>query len=250
MKFFTGWMVAAGLVLVTTAAQAQAPDGTGRPSYTPVSDVGGPIPGSYAAMPPEAPRSGYGVGPTLLPPAEVYTVVHESGFSPLGIPHQRGFIYTIAVIGRGGEDGRLVIDARNGRVLRFVPAHGMGDNFNDDRSLTYGPPGALPQMTNVRGTPRPPRAIPHVASRTVPVPKANPLAATPAPEPAQPQTPAQQQSATGQPKSAEAQTPPSAATITGGAVQAQAQAQQAQVSAKPAPQIAPTREMPEAQGLE
>ncbi len=39
----------------------------------------------------------------LLPPQEVYTVVRESGFSPLGMPRQRGFVYTIAVIDRGGE---------------------------------------------------------------------------------------------------------------------------------------------------
>jgi hypothetical protein len=243
MKLFTGWMVAAGLALAATAAQAQFPatEGAGRPSYTPASDVGGPTPGPYAAMPPEAPRPGYGSGPTLLPPIEVYTVVRESGFSPLGIPHQRGFIYTIAVIDRGGQDGRLVIDARNGRVLRFVPSHGMGDNFNDD-GLTYGPPATLPPMTDFRDAPRPPRTIPHVASRAVPVPKANPLATKPLSEAAQPQMPAQQQSTAAQPKSTQAQTPPPApAALTAGA---------AQVQAKPAPQIAATQEMPKVQGLE
>jgi len=227
MKFFTGWMVAAGLVLVTTGAQAQvsAPDGAGRPSYSPVSDVGGPIPGGpYAAMPPEAPRPRYGYGPTLLPPTEVYTVLRESGFLPLGIPQLRGYVYTIAVIDRGGGDGRLVIDARNGRVLRFVPARGFGDNFNDDPGVSYGPATTLSPMTNVTGAPRPPRTIPHVANRTVPVPKANPLAAKPAPGP--------------QAKSAEAQTPPPSAVTTGAA------------EAKPAPQIAPTQEMPKVQGLE
>ena len=244
MKFFTGWLAAAGLVLVATAAQAQvsAPDGAGRPSpYTPASDVGGPPPGGpLAAMPPEAPRPGYGPrygsGPMLLPSMEVYTVVRESGFSPLGIPHQRGFIYTIAVIDRRGEDGRLVIDARDGRVLRFVRAHGMGDTFNDDFGASYGPPGSPPPTTDAtRGTPRPPRSVPPVASRTVPVPKANPLAAKPAtgPEPEPPQ-----QRSVAPPKSAEAQTPPPAAVTTGA------------VAAKPTPQIAPTQEMPKVQGLE
>jgi hypothetical protein len=232
-------MVAAGLALAVTAVQAQVPatEGAGRPSYTPVSDVGGPTPGPFAAMPPEAPRPGYGSGPTLMPSIEVYTVLRESGYLPLGIPHQRGFIYTIAVIDRGGEHGRLVIDARDGRVLRFIPSHGIGDNFSGDPGLTYGPPATLPPMTNFRDAPRPPRTIPHVASRTVPVPKANPLAAKPAPEPAQP---AQQQSAAGQPKSAEAQTPPPVALTTGAA----------QAQAKPAPQIAPTQDMPKVQGLE
>src|SRR5882672_2609715 len=139
MKFFTGWLVAAGLVLVATAAQAQirAPYEAGRSSYTPVSDVGGPNPGGpYAAMPSEAPRPGY--GPTLLPSIEVYTVVRESGFSPLGIPHQRGFIYTIAVVGRGGDSGRLVIDARDGRVIRFMRGNWFGDNFNEDFSAIDG----------------------------------------------------------------------------------------------------------------
>ena len=36
------------------------------------------------------------------------------------------------MIDRGGDDGRLVIDARTGRILRFMPADRMGDNFNED----------------------------------------------------------------------------------------------------------------------
>jgi hypothetical protein len=249
MKLFTGWISAVGLVLAATGAHAQmvAPNEAGRPLYRSVSDVSGPVGGPYAAMPPEAPRPGY--GPTLLPSTEVYTVVREAGLSPLGIPHLRGFIYSIAVIDRSGNDGRLVIDARNGRILRLVSAHGMGDNFNEDPAVIYGAPGTLPPPTNVRGAPRPPRTIPHVTSRTVPVPKASPLAnkpvtepaAKPAPEQAQqapvpPQTPPQQTAATA-PKPAEA-TPPPAAVTTG------------EAQAKPAPQIAPTQDMPKVQGLE
>ena len=192
----------------------------------------------------------------LLPPTEVYTVVRESGFSPLGIPQQRGFVYTISVIDRGGDDGRLIIDARTGRIIRFIPAHRMGENFNDDLTMNYGPPGPLPP-THVRGAPRPPKPLPHVASRTVPVPKPSPLAAAkpatrrtggqtaaarpaavePAAKPAAAAEPVQQ-SAAAQPKSAEAQTPPPAAVTTGA------------VQAKPAPQIAPTQDMPKVQGLE
>jgi hypothetical protein len=238
MKFFTGWIVAAGLAVVATGAHAQivAPDEAGRPLYRSASDVDGPYaggPGPYAAMPPEAPRPGYGYGPTLLPSIEVYTVVREAGLSPLGIPHLRGFVYTIAVIDRSGNDGRLIIDARNGRIVRLVSAHGMGGNFNDDPAVIYGPPGTLPPPTNVRREPRPPRVVPHVASRTVPVPKANPLATKPAtaPEPVL-------KSAAAAPKPAEAATPPQAA-VTGGPAEA-----------KPSPPIAPTQEMPKVQGLE
>src|SRR3977135_2935795 len=105
-----------------------------------VSDVGGP----YAAVPPEGPVPGY--GPRLLPPREVYAIVRESGFSPLGMPQQRGVGYTI-----------YVIDARSGRIIRFMPAYRMGDNFNEDLNSAYGPVGPLPPPTNsgYRRAPRP-----------------------------------------------------------------------------------------------
>ena len=187
MKLFTGWTLSAGLVVLAAAANAQgfAPYETGRSPYTVVSDVDGP----YAAMPAEIPQPRY--GPHLLPPTEVYTVLRESGFLPLGIPRLRGLVYTISVIDRGGDDGRLVIDARNGRIVRFIPASRMGDDFNDDLTGSYGPVGALPPVSAVRGPPRPPATVPHVASRTpaVPMPRAapprageaKPLAAQPAP---------------------------------------------------------------------
>jgi hypothetical protein len=241
---FTGWVMSAGLVLTAAAANAQvlAPYGAGRSPYAAVSDVDGPYVGGpytggpYAAPPPEAPGPRYG-GPMLLPPQEVYTILRENGFSPLGIPHQRGFVYTIAVIDRGGTDGRLVIDARNGRILRFMPAYRMGDNFNEDPTVSDGPAGPLPPVSTVRGA--------RVASHTppaVPMPKASPLlhgsatpkptaplAAAPAPEPAQ-------QSAAMQAKPADAPPPAAAPAI---------------VEVKPAaPPIQPTQEMPKAQGLD
>ena len=66
-------------------------------------------------------------------------MLRDNGFSPLGIPRLRGFVYTIAVIDRGGEDGRLVIDARNGRIIRFLPAYRTGDNDYEDQSALRGP---------------------------------------------------------------------------------------------------------------
>jgi hypothetical protein len=228
MKLFTGWAVLAGLILAATAANAQ----TSR--YSLVSDVDGP----YAAMPREAPPPRYG-GPMLLPPHEVYTIVRESGFSPLGIPQQRGFVYTISVIDRGGDDGRLVIDARTGRIIRFMPAYRMGDNFDAALTATYGPVGALPPVSPVRGRLRPPASIPHVASRApaVPLPKAPPPRADEAkPQAATPAPPPPQQSAAVQPKPAEA-IPQAAAP--------------APAEAKPAaPQLQPTQEMPKVQGLD
>jgi hypothetical protein len=172
MKLFTGWIVSAGLVFTAATAHAQgvAPRGTDGSPYVAVTDVGGP----YAAMPPEAPAPGYGYGPTLLPAREVYTVVRENGFSPLGVPQQRGMFYVISVVDRGGDDGRLVIDARNGRMVRFTPAYRTGYNSSQEVPVIYGSGTTLPPMSNARGVPRPPASVPQVASRTtsVPLPKA------------------------------------------------------------------------------
>jgi hypothetical protein len=222
MKLFTGCL-AAGLALFAGGAQAQmlAP-------YTPVSDFGGP----YAAAGPGAPGAPYGNGPRLLPPEEVYTVVRENGFSPLGIPRQRGFVYAIEVIDRGGESGRLIVDARDGRIVRFRPGYTIGNNFGEEPAVIHGQSGPLPPSTPVRGEPRPPRSIPHVAKLTVPVPKASPLAAKPETQP-QPQ----QQSAATQPKPAEAPAAPPAVTT-------------GMAQAKPVAEIAPTKDLPKVQGLE
>jgi hypothetical protein len=261
MKLFTGWVMSAGLVFAVGAANAQmpAPYEIRNSGYSVVSDVGAPYGGGrygagrYAAMPPEAPGPGY--GPTLMPAREVYTVVRESGFSPLGIPQQRGLFYTIAVIDRGGDDGRLVIDARTGRIIRFMPAYRMGDNFNEDMAVTYGPVGPLPPVGNMHGVPRPPAPVPpRMASRTppVPLPKAppphageiKPLADKSADKPAVDKPAADkpagiepaQQSAAVQAKPADAPLPPQAAVPI--------------VAAKPTAQIQPTQEMPKVQGLE
>ncbi len=238
MKLFTGCL-AAGLVLGAAGAQAQmpAPYEAGRSPTTSVSDVGGP----YAAARPEVPGPQYGNGPRLLPPEEVYTVLRENGFSPLGIPRQRGFVYAIAVIDRGGEGGRLIIDARDGRIVRFRPGLEIGNNFNSDITGSASPE-ALPPPTHVRGEPRPPKSIPHVASRTVPVPKASPLATKPEVQDkpqvqARPEAQPLQQSAATQAKPAEAPAAPPAVT-TGSA------------PAKPVAQIAPTQDLPKVQGLE
>jgi hypothetical protein len=262
MKLFSGWVIPAGLVLMAGAANAQmlAPYDTGRSPYAAVSDIDGP----YAAMPPdEAPPR---TGPRLLPAREVYTVVRESGFSPLGIPQQRGLFYTIAVIDRAGVDGWLVIDARDGRIVRRTPGDRMGGDVNGEPTQQYGAAGPLlPPVSTVRGGPRPPASIPRVASRTpsVPIPKAAPprvgdepktLAAKPVPEQAVPSQPVQpseaaqpaqppQQSAAVQVKPADTQSaPPSAAPAA-----VEAKPSEAKPGAAP---IQPTQEMPKAQGLE
>ncbi|SFI97149.1 hypothetical protein [Bradyrhizobium sp. cf659] len=257
MKFFTGCVAAAALALAVTAAEAQVPaNGIAGGAMIAVSDFDRP----YAppdAVPPPPPRYGYGYGyeergpaPALLPATEVYAVLRDNGFSPLGIPRLRGSVYTIAVIDRRGDDGRLVIDARDGRILRFMPAadaYGMAPTYEERAVAPYGPQSALPPPTVVRrGPPRPPAPIPRVASRTVPLPKAAPprgeapVAAVKPAEPAVPQAQAPQpqpaqQAAAVQAKPTEAA--PQAAAPTVG-------------QAKPAGTIPPMQDMPAAQGLE
>jgi hypothetical protein len=221
-----------------------------------VSDVGEP----YAAAPEYMPRRS---GPAmLLPPREVYTVVRENGYAPLGLPQQRGLIYTIAVVDSYGEDGRLVIDARNGRIVRFLPSYRMGDRMGDEvaadipisRPRGSVPTSQAPEPAPQASVPIPPGSMPapvprvqfaaprRLANRSasVPLPKpippravaeplpAAPLAATPAPAPLQ-------QSAAVQPKPAEA-TPPGVTT--------------GQAPVRPSVQIMPTQRMPAAQGLD
>lgn len=243
MKLFTGWVMSAGLALAATSANAQmlAPVEVANSLITTVSDVGGAY--AEALMP--------GEGPRLLPGPEVYTVVRENGFSPLGIPQQRGFFYTIAVMDRGGEDGRLVIDARDGRIVRFVPAYRVGLNYDEGLQPAYGP-GALPPVNQARGAPRPPASVPHVASRTpsVPLPKAMPLRAGEPPVAARSDAKSDAKSDRGPaPQSMAMQARPAEAKPAELSKSPQNTAP-APIDAKPAAQIQPTQEMPKMQGLE
>ncbi|UQR64567.1 hypothetical protein LRP30_04475 [Bradyrhizobium sp. C-145] len=255
MKFFTGCVAAAALALAASAAHAQVPaNGIARGAVIAVSDFDGPYaPPEAAPLPP--PRYGYGyeergAAPGLLPSTEVYAVLRENGFSPLGIPRLRGTVYTIAVIDHRGDDGRLVIDARDGRIIRFMPAadaYGMAPAYPayDERAVApYGPQSALPPPTVIRsGPPRPPASIPHVASRTVPLPKAAPPRGAVPMAAAKPAEPAPQQA-----QAPQAQPQPAQQTA---AIQAKpAEATASTVQAKPAATILPTQEMPAAQGLD
>ena len=247
------WAMSAGLVAgsvslsgcLATAANAQgsAPNSADQARLSRASDVDGP----YTAAPPPPPMPprpygygpdygyapppppygyGGGYGPALLPLPEIYAVLRESGFSPLGAPYQRGMTYVIAAMDRGGEDGRLVIDARNGRIIRFVPASRWGEAYNRmgyEMNAPYPPAGPMPPPIIIRGVPRPPGSIPRVASRTVPLPSPKPTVAS-------------QPSATVETKPVAPQTPQATNSTVG--------------EAKPVPQIQPTQKMPAAQGLD
>ena len=230
MKLFTGWMLSAGLVFTAATANAQVLEryGVERAPYSTASDMGG----STESIPADEPR--YGL--SLLSPPEVDSIVRESGFSPLGVPHLRGVVYTVSVLDRVGDDGRLVIDARTGRIISFMPANQFSDEMNEGLMGMYGRSG--PPLRSSVGAPRPPADVPHVvASRTPPAPlpkvspragDARPLAARPAPV-ERAQLPAAVPS---KPADAQASIP-------------------APVGPKPsAPVILPTQPLPEVQGLD
>jgi len=254
-------LVVSSVVFVSAAnAQGAAPNGVDQARMSRASDMGGPYadappprpvppmpprpygygygpgPGPDYAYAPPPPYGGYGYGggygpPPMMPLPDVYAVLRENGFSPLGAPYQRGMTYVIAAMDRSGEDGRLVIDARNGRIIRFVPASRWGETY--DRMGYEGgyPPGAMPPPMVVRGIPRPPAPIPRVASRTVPVPTPKPLMTNKPGEPTQ-----QSAAVEAKPAAPQAAAPAQAPNATVG-------------EAKPVPQIMPTQKMPAAQGL-
>lgn len=236
-----GWVLVIASAIHAGATQAQAPAAVGSPGYAMASDFDGP----YAAMPP--PRR-YDA-PAVLPPRVVYDVLRENGYSPLGIPQQRGLVYTIAAINLDGDDGRLVIDARTGRIIHFMPAYRMGPAIDDVTVNSYGPPAALPPISDLRRPPRPPASIPRVASRpsSVPLPRATPPRAV-----AEPKPPAATATPVVEPSAAAVTATPLPAPRQSAAAQPAAPAAPPAAAAAPKPpvQIQPTQDMPAVQALE
>ncbi|ABD86333.1 hypothetical protein [Rhodopseudomonas palustris] len=211
MKRCVGWAISTGLLLSAGAAGAQGiPPDQARAGVILVSDFDGPS---------GFPRRGYAA--ELLPPGEVYAVLRDAGFAPLGTPRLRGVFYSVAATDLDGADGRVLIDGRSGRIIRFIPADA------DDSFARYDPVRPVPSFREVR-PPRPPLPVPRVASRnsTAPLPRPAPppIAAQPLP------APAQQTAAVPKP----AETPPAAPAV----------------EAKPSATIQPTQQMPPVQGLE
>lgn len=196
MRIFLGSMMSAA-VLMSGAAQGQAlpPLRGDIPTVIRASDVGGsyapvygPPPRVYEETVPSRAygvlRSGYGMA--MLPLREVYAIVREAGFSLLGMPQQRGDIYTVAAVDQNGEDGRLVIDARSGQIIRFLPAYGMREGPRAEVFIR-DEAAAGPMLPQYRRPPfvavEPAAPAQRLASRTptVPLPKKPPAHAVAAP---------------------------------------------------------------------
>lgn len=176
MRFTVGCLTAAVIVMAGGAQAQVLPPMRGDVRVSDVEE-----PGPYGAMPPRiyvpgpsygsGPRYGEGYTPSVLPPHEIYAVIREAGFSPLGAPQQRGLVYTVAAVDRRGEDGRMVIDARTGRILRFMPAYQMGDRMNQEVVARYGPEAAMPELPQYRRPPFDPKAAGNAAPAATPAPK-------------------------------------------------------------------------------
>lgn len=236
MKLLVGAVSASLLAAFAAQAEPFGPAGARAP-YTAVSDIDEPyqdLPPPPAAVP-APPRYGYGPGadygyrdqrytppapvyrqdgyqpdygyaPAFLPVHEVYAILRDNGFSPLGAPRQRGNVYVVAVLDRDGEDGKLVVDARSGRIIRFVPAFQWGEQYERMRyePAPRGGLDRLPPPTVIRADPRlapPIPAAPRIA--TAAAPQQAPRVAAPAVRPAAPSP----QTAALAPKPAEASRP-------------------------------------------
>ncbi|UFZ03404.1 hypothetical protein LQG66_29915 [Bradyrhizobium ontarionense] len=316
MKLLVGAVSASIIAAFAAQAEPLPPSGVRSP-YTAVSDFDAPYPElPPAAVPAPPPRYGYGPGvedgyrdqryappapvyrqdgyqpdygyaPAFLPVHEVYAILRDNGFSPLGAPRQRGNVYVVAVLDRDGEDGRLVVDARSGRILRFLPAFQGGEQYERMRyepaprggldhlpppTVISADPRAMPAMPAApriaTATPmQPPKLAAPVARPAVPSPQTAALnPKPPEPKPAQPRAtdikqpdikPAEVRPADAKPAEA------AGAVKSGDGKPAEAKPVQSAAApplttgsvtppaaAKPAPQIQPTATMPPVQGLD
>ncbi|MCB1412536.1 MAG: hypothetical protein KDJ76_05370 [Xanthobacteraceae bacterium] len=236
-----GLAVMAGVLAAGTWARAQVP--APYVIETEPGAIAGDPDDAYAAMPRSA------SAPQVLPPRMISRVARANGFALLGLPRARGPVYTVSVISPDGDDGRLVVDARSGRIRSFTPARLMSDRFDDELVVVYGsgrPPVGL------RRPPRPPASVPRVASlpREVPVPKAAPHRVKPVAARAVGSEPAAQPHR--RPKAARRSADVARAAPAHDAAPAPALGKPPdEAAARPAaPAILPTQAMPPVQGLD
>jgi len=57
----------------------------------------------------------------ILPPYEVAAIVRSTGLEPLGRPVRQGQAYAVRAVDDAGEEVRVIVDARLGRIVKVVP---------------------------------------------------------------------------------------------------------------------------------
>ncbi len=195
--------------------------------------------GAYAAIPPV--RYGGMIERPTVPPRQIAAMLRTTGFSLLGRIERRGWVYTVAVLNPKGDDGRAIIDARTGVILKFIPAQAVTARLNNELTTVYGPPSPPTLVRDLRSPPRPPLNVPKVVSRAP--------AATPLPRARHGAAPVQQAARPGSQHAAIKSKPAVAASESSAPAAAPTPAPQP--AARPAEvELKPTQEMPPVQTLE
>jgi len=71
--------------------------------------------------PPPYPGTVYPGEGMILPPYEVAAIVRSTGLEPLGRPVRQGQAYAVRAIDEAGEEVRVIVDARIGRIVKVIP---------------------------------------------------------------------------------------------------------------------------------
>jgi hypothetical protein len=88
---------------------------------------------------------GYDAG---VPPYEVLTIVRSMGLEPLTRPVRNGPAYALRAVDASGQEVRVVVDARRGRVLHVSP---LGPRFGVMPAPYGPPPGRIPMVPDGYG---------------------------------------------------------------------------------------------------
>jgi len=72
-------------------------------------------------VPPPYPGTVYPGDGMILPPYEVAAIVRSTGLEPLGRPVRQGQAYAVRAVDEAGEEVRVIVDARLGRIVKVIP---------------------------------------------------------------------------------------------------------------------------------
>jgi hypothetical protein len=129
-----------------------------------------PPPRVYDAPPPTAVEGG-------LPASEILMVVRSSGLRPLTQPERRGSRYVLLASDNMGGQLRVMVSARDGRIVHAEPAHDPRFAYHPVR-----PRGLIPGVPPQQAAMPAPYPAPNLKDPTPPLPRT--ARATPQPAPA------------------------------------------------------------------
>jgi hypothetical protein len=73
-------------------------------------------PGLAQPVPPLHPGDAPG-----MPPHEILTIVRSTGMEPVSRPIRQGPVYVLRALDPAGEEVRVIVDARRGRIVKVAP---------------------------------------------------------------------------------------------------------------------------------